>query len=211
MTDLTQTAPQKLVELLARRVRIMSDRQAAFEFFWDAASPIRVARTAIGRLERSGLVETQVVMAHPEITLKGPAIDWNDGEPRPNFGHVAWELQSRWDEPPVRTKIVWATATAKRLYGALGTARRPRCREVSHDIGVAQVFFHFRRTKPELAEHWTGEDELRAKGREGDIPDAVIAVPGEEPIIVDFGGQYDARKLCTLHHAFSQHGRYQVW
>ena len=81
MTDITQTAPKRLVELLARRVRIMSDRQAAFEFFWDAASPIRVARTAIGRLERSGLVETQVVMAHPEITLKGPAIDWNDGEP----------------------------------------------------------------------------------------------------------------------------------
>lgn len=211
MTDLTQTAPQRLVELLARRVRIISDRQAAYEFFWDAANPIRVARTAIGRIERKGMVETQVVMAHPEITLKGPVLDRRKGHPLPNSGNVAHKLQTRWDEPPVRTKIVWATAKAKRLLGASSSPRRPRAKEITHDIGVAQVYFHLLRHSPELAEHWTGEDELRAQGREGDIPDAVIAVPGGEQVIIEFGGAYDSRKVRAIHQSYAQYGRYQIW
>jgi len=211
MTDFTKTAPKRLVELLTKRVRILSDRQTAVEFFWDAANPIRVARTAIGRLERDGLVETHTVMTHPEVILKGPVLDWRKGDPLPNFGHVSRKLQSRWTEPPVRTKIVWATARAKRMYGALGNPRRPRAKEITHDIHVAQVFFHLLKREPELAEHWIGEDELRAQGREGDIPDAVIALPDGGQITVDFGGAYDARKVRAIHQSYAQYGRYQIW
>ena len=211
MRQLTQTAPRRLAELLATKVRIISDRQAAFEFFWDAARPIRVARTAIGRLERQGLVETQTLMTHPEIILPGPVLDWQRGDPVPNFGHVARNLQARWDEPPVRTKIMWATKKAKRLCGVLGSPRRPRAKEITHDIHVAQVYFHLLRHDPELAEHWVGEDELRAKGRAGDIPDAVIAAPGGEQIIIEFGGAYDARKVRAIHQSYAQYGRYQIW
>jgi len=211
MTDLTKTASRRVVALLATFLRIVSERQVAVEFFWDAARPLRVARTAIGRLERNELVETQTVMTHPEVILKGPVLDWHKGDPLPSFGHVSRKLQSRWGEPPVRTKIVWATARAKRLYGALGSPRKPRAKEITHDIHVAQVFFHLLRHQPELAEHWVGEDELRAQGRQGDIPDAVIAVPGGEQIIIEFGGAYDARKVRVIHQSYAQHGRYQIW
>ena len=110
-----------------------------------------------------------------------------------------------------RTKVVYATAKAKQLHGGTCGGRRPRAKEITHDIHVAQVYFCLERHDPELAEYWIGEDRLRAEGRDGDIPDAVIRPPGGAQLTVDFGGSYDARKLRTVHQNFSQHGRYQIW
>ena len=107
--------------------------------------------------------------------------------------------------------MIWASAEAKRTYGGCCGGRRPRPKEITHDIHVAQVFFLYRRRYPELAEHWVCEDQLRAEGRQDDIPDAVIRLPGGEEIIVEFGGSYDARKLRVMHIEYSSHGRYQIW
>jgi hypothetical protein len=181
------------------------------EVFWDAARPIRVARTAIGRLERAGIVKTFTAMAHPELPLRGPLLDWREGNSLPDFERLAWQLKSRWTEPPIRTRVVYATAKAKQGFGSLCGERKVRAKEISHDIGVAQCFFELRRTHPELTDHWVGEDQLRAEGREGDIPDAVVRIREGAEVIIEFGGAYDARKLRAIHANYATHGRYQVW
>ena len=208
---MTNTAPEMLVQLLTQRLRVISDRQAATEPFGDAARPLQVARTAISRLERAGLVETFTAMVHPELTLEAPILDWRPGDPLPNFDRIAWQLNSRWSKPPVRTKIVYATRKAKRLRGGYCGGRKPRAKEITHDIHVARVFFGLRQKQPDLANHWISEDQLRAEGREGDIPDAVIRPLEGAEIIVEFGGSYGARKLRSIHQNYAQHGRYQIW
>lgn len=197
--------------MLARRVRVITDRQTAAKFYPGTARPIRVARTAFDRLKRRGLVETLTAMVHPEPMLEGPVLDWRPGDPLPNFDRIAWKLQSRWTEPLVRTTVAWATTKAKQAQGALSRGRGPRAKEITHDIGVSQVYFHLCRHHPELAEHWIGEDELRAQGRTDDIPDAIIALPEGQHISIDFGGAYSARKLRTIHQNYAPQGRYQIW
>lgn len=211
MAEEAKTAPQQLLSLLTGPLRVVSDWQVAKELFCGAKRPMRVARTAIGRLHDQDLLNVLTTMAYPEHPLCGPVLDWLPGDMPPNFDKLAQKLQSRWRDPPIRTKVLWATAKAKRLYGGLSGGRGPRAKEVTHDIHVAQVYFFLRRHFPENAEHWTGEDELRAQGREGDIPDALVSVPGEEPILIDFGGSYDARKLRAIHHSYAPQGRYQIW
>ena len=211
MAESSKSIPDRIVEILALWVRVITDRQAAVELYWDAARPIRVARTAIDRLKRRGLVETLTAMVHPEPMLEGPILDWRPEGPLPNFDRIAWKLQSRWTEPLVRTTVAWATTKAKQLHGALGRGRGPRAKEIAHDIGVSQTYFHLCRHHPELAQHWIGEDELRAKGRTDDIPDAILALPKGQHISIDFGGTYSARKLRTIHQNYAPQGRYQLW
>ena len=210
---LARSAPASdlLVWLLTRKLRVMDAGQVAAELFQDASNPARAARLAIYRLRKRQLLETSTTMTHSVLRFGDALVDWSPGDGVPDFNRTAWQLQSRWNRPPVKTQLVWASSLANRMFGGVCGGRPPRAKEISHDIHVAQLFFHLQRGALELSEHWMHEDQLRREGWRSSIPDAVIRLPYGKEILIEFGGSYDARKLRIIHENYSTRGRYQIW
>ena len=198
-----------LLELLTKKVRLVSTRQVAREFFSHCKHPIAAANRQIERLEKIGILQTERAMCHTVMALAGPVFEFEPGGDIPDFNRVAWQLQSRWKEPLLNTSVAFATKKAMAAFGGVCGGRSPRPGEITHDIHVAEVFFRFSRERPDWADAWVSEDVLRKEGRIGEIPDSVIHL-SDNDVIIDFGGSYSAAKLKRMHGAFC-HTRYQIW
>jgi 2-succinyl-5-enolpyruvyl-6-hydroxy-3-cyclohexene-1-carboxylate synthase len=202
-----------LIDVLARRVRVLTVGQIARTWFSAAADPHQAALKALRRLECAEMVWINTQMVHPELPLAEPLLDWHpDANVEPCFDRLAWLTEKRWQARPERTHVVRATAKARALRGALACGRKAlRASDLTHDVHVAAVFLLFAKENPQLAASWSGEDEILAWKRAltSRIPDAVIEQDGEE-IAVDFAGRYDARKLRAMH-ADYRCQRYQLW
>lgn len=204
---------QKILKMLTYHVRIASTEQLGRTFFAETKKPARMARQWAIRARGEGLLTISTVMAHPEIPLVEPIIEWRPGDPEPNFHAACWRLQSRWTEPVQKKTIIAATRQAKALTGGPVGGRPTRAREVTHDLHVTQLFLNFREQDPEIATRWVLEDALYNESHtsfDSKLPDAVIR--GTPDLVIEFGGSYAAKKLACIHacHA-NNHQPYQIW
>jgi hypothetical protein len=201
----------KIVHLLTKKVRVLTDEQLARTFFASAKKPIRQARETARRLEGKGLAIVQTSMVHPELLLEQPLLDWKPGDVEPNLDRLGWQTASRWTKPPLRTFVVSATVKARQLVGGYCGGRPERAREICHDIHVTSIFLHLRRTQPDWAMAWVPEDQTAADQRwrpQSRIPDAIIQ--NDPQVYVDFGGSYKAEKLKLIFAAWRT-VRFQIW
>jgi hypothetical protein len=118
---------------------------------------------------------------HPmrsELPLEEPVSRWAPGMPPPAAGPISYRLQSRWKSHPELTKCIAASATARRYFGG-PRGRKPRERELTHDIHLSAVFLRLREEHSELIRYWAYEEtivEARGHHREK-LPDAIIVSP----------------------------------
>jgi hypothetical protein len=146
-----------------------------------------------------------------EVEVSEALSYWEPGTPPPNFGRIAYRAQSRWQRPPQLRLFVMASDKAKRRHGGFLSRRPIRARELNHDIGFAQVFWHLLKDDRDLPSRWAFEDELIATKEHRfsqAIPDAVIR--GSPDIIIEFAGSYSAKKLRRLHDCYAPHP-YMFW
>lgn len=202
----------ELLNVLTKRLRLLSIPQIARTWFTDTRDPPINALQTAKRLETRGLVRVLAVMAHPEIELVNPLFRWlpnSDAEP-PDFGRLAYRAQARWTRALARLSLVMATERANHLVGGRLGGRPLRSREVTHELHLGQLFLRLRDEAPATAESWQPEDQLfrerRGEGRK--LPDAQVTVP--EIVAIEFAGAYAKSKIAKIHQDL-QHSRYELW
>lgn len=206
---------QELLELLTRRVRVLSLEQVARTFYPEHDDAIGRARRRIRALSRAGWISVVNKMAHPELDLEGPLFVWHPSDSWIEFGELSYRLRRRWRLPPRNTLFVAATKSANRRFGGYVGGRQSRRSEVTHDLHLAAVYLWYRTHAPAKAKRWVSEQEQYALGggRGRRLPDAIIragkSTRGQD-LIVEFGGAYSKRKLEEFHAAM-HHLPYQLW
>jgi hypothetical protein len=147
------------------------------------------------------------------ITLREPLSVWRTGLPAPDFGHLAWTLEFRWQTAQRRPeRIVWATGLAPRIVGGVGGQLRQPL-QLEHDLGLTDVFVG--RSRDDAAQ-WLSEDAFRAVFRpttREKIPDAVLVNgDGRVETVIEFGGRYSHRRLRSFHRYWSgKRVAYEIW
>lgn len=202
----------EILAALVHRLRVFSTKQIDRTWWPSVEHGGKAALKRLHELERSGWVHVFSVLARPELPLEQPVAVWEPGDQPPSFGHVSYQLKSRWKEPARLTRCVIASQTAGRHLGGVG-GRRPREKEQTHDIHVAAVFLALRSRFPEAVQYWVSEAKLlRSRGeRKEKLPDALLDCPWGQRVI-EFGGAYSKAKLEGFHEYCSENALpYEIW
>lgn len=209
------TRDSEILESLARKVRAFSVAQLARGWWATSKDPTAFARRRVRHLVESGYVKNLMVYAAPLLPLSEPLFVWHDGQPAPDFGALAWRLQSRWPEvAPEPTEIILATPATNNQFG--GPVSRPRftSHHAAHDLHVSELFLRFREARPEELAGWLGEDIRPKSGYRLKDPDVLIERgSGQRSLVIEFGGRsYEAEHLRTFHDDCAARERdYELW
>jgi len=201
---------RELTDSLLFKVKLLSLRQIA-DAWWGGQVPN--ARRRLHRLADKGFLLPVTVSARPLPPLRQPICEWHPGDPSPDFGQIAYRLQSRWTQPTRRMATWIATPRAAKLLGGVGHEQLNNPVQAGHDLGVAAVWLRLRETSPAWAEAWQGE-QLWAEQRRGEkLPDAFIVGTGGNPIcVVEFGGTYGSDRVEAFHVDCARRNLpYQIW
>ncbi|MBU0716954.1 MAG: hypothetical protein KJ749_01790 [Planctomycetes bacterium] len=204
---------EQILETLVLRVRLLSLEQIAGAWWSDADSPAVFTRRRLSRLSEEGLLERSSLLAEPFLDLQAPLVAWEPGAPPPDYDAVAYSLQSRWTEPPTSTTVYVATTKARNQYGGAGRGGLRYRLQATHDLHVSAVYLRLLKADPESAAAWVGEDLRPKAGFRLKDPDAVIEYDdGRPPLVIEFGGKYDARRIRDFHeHCEKFTLRYELW
>lgn len=188
-----------IVDVLNRRVRVLSLAQIARTWCRRSSKPMERARRFVAKPTHRGLVRRDTLMARPEIIPTEPLATWQPGLPAPDFGALAWQLQSR-----RRRRSAVATPCV-----VSASKRPPRETEVTHDLHLAAVFLLMCAELPTRAASWIFEDDLVLAGPK--LPDAVVT-DGKARTVIECGGEYGRDRLAEDHRCFAQLGYgYEIW
>ncbi|MFM9960799.1 MAG: hypothetical protein ACKV2Q_06200 [Planctomycetaceae bacterium] len=200
----------ELLHALVRKVRVFTQRQIA-EHWWQA--DLANARRRLKQLAEAGLVARVTVHARPLPELAQPVIVWRPGQPAPDCGRAAYELQRRWLGKALRSATAFiATQAAAQLLGGKHRGEIHQPTQVTHDLGVAAVWLRLHRTAPQWAEAWQSEDLLAHTRRDEKCPDAFLVQDGRIVAVIEFGGSYDAERVRAFHEDCVPRALpYQLW
>lgn len=214
MTLIPTSRDLEVARALCHCVRYFSLRQVRTCWWENCSERAGGMEARIRKLVENGWLGKATVLAKPIPILDGPIYCWSPGDLEPNFGKAAWKAQSRWTLPAKSTTIIYAGRKATHNY--LGT--RPRkvkqIFQVTHDLGLAEVYLLTRRLRPELARSWVGEGKHRFKKPRMKNADAYIFPEDTWPpkLIIEFAGCYPKKRIEQFH-AFcvKQHLSYELW
>jgi len=200
----------EILEVLSRRVRLLSLDQVARTWWGTTRHATANASRRLAALERRGLVRRMQAMAHELPDLAEPLLAWSPGQATPDLPAIAYRLESRWSSPLRPTVLVSATRSAGAWLGG-GGGRRPRESEISHDLGLASLYLRFRAGEPERAAAWVPEDLFVPGELDGFVPDAIVR-EGERPTLIEFAGAYKKERLQKLHASCERAAfSYELW
>ncbi|MBK8913001.1 MAG: hypothetical protein IPM64_00110 [Phycisphaerales bacterium] len=203
---------QEILEILTRRVRVLSLSQVAATWWPQTPNGQDLAKARLKELERLGLIRQLYLLARPEPPLNSPIVTWKPGAIEPSFGAVAYQLRSRWTRPARRVLSAIATERAGIRFAGTG-GRTPRASEATHDLCLATVYLRLRTTDSRRARRWVSEAALyeQGEGRDDRLPDAVIVTRSGKTAI-EFGGAYPPAKVAAFHAFCAQRGwGYELW
>ena len=198
-----------ILKALCRQVRLFGQRQLA-ETFWQ--DDIANTRRRMRGLADADLVVRQRVLAQPLPDLLSPVAVWRPDCRQPDSGKVAFRLQSRWRHRCLRSTVVY-TPTSRTIDHFGGSHHQTLSAQVTHDLGVTAMWQWYFLYKPQLLQHWVGEDIVAADFQSESLPDAVLNAPNGEPaLLLEFGGQYSRERIEAFHAmASSRQLPYQIW
>ncbi|MDZ4686577.1 MAG: hypothetical protein SH850_16020 [Planctomycetaceae bacterium] len=203
-----------VLRTLTRSIRVASLAQIARNWWNDCNAAELSAMRRLRDLERAGLIRRVSAVVIMLDELSEPLVVWRPGQCVSAFGPLAWRLKRRWWQPPQRTTVFLATAHAARRFGGRRSGRIGRPFQLSHDLGVAEMYFALRRLRPQLANYWIDEDRLAPFRRGEKLPDAILATaPDAQPrLVLEFGGAYGKQRLQDFHDDCDDRGLpYEIW
>lgn len=205
------TRDREILEDLAVRVRLFSQRQVAEHWF---SGELVNARRRLRRLSGSQLLARITVHARPLPPLEAPLVSWRPGETQPDFAGVAYRCQQRWRLRPPRPCTAWiSTERASQLFGGARRGQLKQPTQATHDLGVAAVWLRLKNVAPQWAQAWRSEDLLAHTRRGEKLPDAFIVDDRQQVTwVIEFGGGYDSRRVEAFHaDCATRDLPYQLW
>lgn len=204
----------ELLATLCISLRMASLDQIARAWWGTSLFQVAACRRRLTRLKRYGLLGSAQTTLLDMPPLRRPLATWRPHEKNPDLAAVAWRLHNRWSAGYRRATIYLPTPAASRRFGGSRTGRIKRPFQVAHDIGVAEMYFAVRQLRPAAVSLWIGEDRLAPDRRRQKLPDAILAArPADKPLLIlEFGGQYDKRRLTAFHEDAAERGvPYEIW
>ncbi|MFO0887923.1 MAG: hypothetical protein U0790_02130 [Isosphaeraceae bacterium] len=204
---------REILRDLTTKIRLLTFSQLAGNF-WPQGESGRVnARRRLGELVSRELLEKVQVVSHPLLELAAPIVAWRPGMPAPDAGEISHRLISRWQAEPREMTVYLAGRKAIALFGASALGEIKNRYQVTHDLHVSEVYLYFRRTAPELARAWVGEEILAPSRKDQKLPDAILHdAEGRPRLVVEFGGKYPARRVAAFHGDCEIRGLpYELW
>ncbi len=203
-----------LLDALANHVRFLAVAQLARASFAGQRLSGRRASEAAKVLANFGWLRLTEVLARPLPPLRQPLCRWHHAEPAPDLAAISRRLHRRASLSAELTTIVSATNRTCTLFGASrSSAARIKLTQTTHDLQVADVFFHYasRGFAPGL--HWVSEDVLPDTWPLRQRPDAVLVDDtGQYVRAVEYGGDYSEERLRYLHAGLSSLPLdYEIW
>ncbi len=198
-----------ILRALSLRVRLFGQRQLA-DALW--SGDVANARRRLNRFVELGLIQRSVMMARPLPELLCPVFAWKPGQPHPDASQIAFRLQSRWRYRALRSTVVFLpTEQTVNHFG--GRNKAVMSAQVSHDLGVSEVWLWFYRHHPRYATAWRGENLITDSEPGQSMPDAMIVDPNEVPVLlIEFGGDYESARVSAFHDDAVLRGLpYQIW
>lgn len=202
---------EEIVRSLAVYVRLLSQRQTSDHWFEGDDSN---ARRRLKHLQGLGLIQKVTVRARSLPPIERPLISWQPGEATPDCGQAAYQCRQRWQLRHVRTCTAYiATKQAAQWFGGCRRGEITKDLQVTHDLGVTQVWLVLDDTAPEWADAWRGEDVMAATRFRQKLPDGFIVDAQNRPMCaMEFGGSYDERRVRAFHEDCAERGLpYQLW
>lgn len=197
--------------VLTHHLRLLTAEQIGRNWFAHTVAPTKIALQFLRREERRGLLKLEHAMIHPPLNLQEPILDWRpESSTEPNWQTLAWKVQSRWNQHPVRAVVVSATSKARNLTGGPIGGRPTRPLEISHDATLAEIFLQLRRTHSLAATTWIPEDALTDFGHGKKKPDALITIAEQEVLLELAGKAYSPKRLADIH-AAHRHRPYRMY
>lgn len=206
----------RLLNTLSIRVRVLTLAQISNAFFGEDDC---YARRRIDRLAKHGLIVPRFLVSRVSPQLEAPLVRWLPSQVAPDFESLSSRLVSRWGR--LNSKSVLCYVLGVQAAKLIGGSRRngiKHSHQASHDIALSEVFVHYVRELPDLAERWIGEDSLELlkinRAASGNaIPDAMILDQNNLPqYAVELGGIYTPSRLANLHESFSKRSiGYELW
>jgi hypothetical protein len=199
---------QSILDLLVHRVRVATVEQLTA---LGCSSP-DAAWKRLTALEKAGLVTRRQGVA-VVLELAVPIVVWRPDQDEPEWPAIAYQLSTRWNQPPRRHRFAAATEAAGERWGGYG-GRMSRPGELGHDLTLTEVYLHFLRTRPREAKGWRSEARLMeelGEGRGDRLPDAMV-VTRTGKTVIECAGRYDKRKLAAFHDYCRRRGLgYELW
>jgi hypothetical protein len=208
--SLWTTAELEIVEALTRRVRLIREDQLVSLWQETALAP-QPFEEALKRLVSGGLLHRAVVNAHPRLSVESPLAAWRPGRKAPSALRIASRIRRRWDQLAQPTTVYWASKMAANLYGSFGGELSPLLHR-DHDLLLAEVYVHYRRRFPQLAQRWLGEDVFSKAGFRVKDPDAFLFEDGRPALVIESAGRYGAAQIQAFHeHCVEYDLAYELW
>lgn len=198
-----------VLRALSLQVRLFGQRQLA-DALW--AGDIANARRRLHRFVEMGLIRRSVVMARPLPELLSPVFIWQPGHNDPDVSEIAFKLQSRWRYRALRSTVVYLpTEHTVNHFG--GRHKAVMSAQVSHDLGVSEVWLWFCTNHPRHANAWRGENQITENEPGQSMPDAILVDANDQPaMLIEFGGDYEAERIAAFHDDAVLRGLpYQIW
>lgn len=211
-------AGQEMLNILSMSVPLMSIRQISCEFYHgDRANSARSLR----RLKQHSLLRVIQLIGRTPPFQGEPLVIWKTGNSPPSFGRLAAQLERRWRNQPVHRHTCFTVG--ERFCHLFGyTQPKLRQLQVSHDLGLSELYLRSRHQFEKEQETWVGEiafaycpnpaiQKLLEDG--GQKPDAIVLNKnGEVSRAIEFGGFYTAKRLERFHRWCQRKGiPYEIW
>jgi hypothetical protein len=198
---------------LTTRVRVAT-RDQLTRTYWPAGEAAKTnARRRLDAFVERGLLGQVRVVSHPMLPLERPVVAWCPGVPGPDARAVSALLKSRWRDEPREMLAYLAGRKAITLFGAKALGEVKNAYQVTHDLHVSEVYFLLRRTEPQLADGWVGEEILAPSRKNQKLPDAILHdAEGRPRLVVEFGGKYPTARVRAFHVDCETRGLpYELW
>lgn len=199
-----------LLEALALRVRLIGQRQAA-DAFWHGHCAN--TRRRLSQLVSNGMLKKGVVNTQPLPEIIEPVVRWQPGQPAPDVGHVAYQVQHRWKFRALRPTVVYFP-TVKTITQFGGSERsQTKLTQITHDLGVTAVWLRYANQDNDTTAMWIGEDILAPTRIREKLPDAALVdQQGEPKLLIEFGGSYGPERITDFHDdAAARDLPYHLW
>ena len=201
---------QRILMALVLKVRLFSLRQIATHW-WNGE--VANARRRLRQLAADHLVSRVTVPVRALPAFTKPIVCWEPGQPALDADAIAYRLKTRLRNRPIRSVTAWvATERSGQLFGGRCRGELKHRTQATHDLGVSSIWLHFDAHAPQWADAWQGEDMLAHTRRGEKLPDAFIVDDGNVVCVIEFGGDYDARRIREFHSdCASRDLPYQLW
>ena len=199
-----------LLEALALRIRLISQKQAA-EAFWECHIPN--ARRRLKQLAVAEFLQRASAPAQPLPEMVQPVVRWQPGQEPPNANRVSYRLKQRWKFRVLIPTIVYC-ATERTVLQFGGKARsQNKVTQVTHDLGLTATWIRYYQESSRETSFWVGEDVLAPTRRRQKLPDAALLDRSGNPaLLIEFGGSYAADRVAAFHEdAASRQLPYHLW